>query len=171
MHQPNLLDLFWEGFQLKTHRHLSDQRLLLALEPISLPRCSRCSRSVDQVHDQRCRRVRERDLLDQHVWLEVPVRRVACPRCGVRNEQIDWLDGRRHMTVAMRRYVEVLVRILPIKHVADLLGLHWHTVKQIDLQRLQREVVEPDRKRLRYLLMDEFALHKGHRYATVVSCA
>ena len=75
------------------------------------------------------------------------------------------------MTVALRRYVEALVRILPIKHVSDLLGLHWHTVKQIDKQRLQREVTEPDRSRLRYLLMDEFALHKGHRYATVVSCA
>jgi transposase len=75
------------------------------------------------------------------------------------------------MTVAMRCYAEALVRILPVKHVADLLGLHWHTVKQIDKQRLQREVAEPNRGRLRYLLMDEFALHKGHRYATVVSCA
>ncbi len=63
------------------------------------------------------------------------------------------------------------MRLLTVKHVADLLGLHWHTVKQIDKQRLKREVAEPDRSRLRYLLMDEFALHKGHRYATVVSCA
>ena len=171
MHQPNLLDLFWEGFQLTSHRFLSEQQLLLVLEPNRLPRCNHSSTVVCRVHDTHHRRVRERDLFDHRVWLEVPVRRVVCPRCGVRNEQIDWLDGRRHMTVALRCYVEVLVRILPIKHVAELLGLHWHTVKQIDKQRLQREVAEPDRSRLRYLLMDEFALHKGHRYATVVSCA
>lgn len=171
MSQPNLLDLFWEGFQLANHRSLSEQQLLLTLEPDTTPRCGHCGKPATRVHDTHYRRVRERDLFDHRVWLEVPVRRVVCLCCGVRVEQIDWLDGRRHMTVAMRRYVEALGRVLPIKHVAELLGLHWHTVKQIDKQRLQREVAEPDRSHVRYLLMDEFALHKGHRYATVVSCA
>ena len=171
MPQPNLLDLFWEGFQLKSHRQLSSQQLVLVLEPDSAPRCSGCGHPVDRVHDRRRRTVRERDLFDQRVWLEVTVRRVACARCGVRVEQIDWLDGRRHLTLALRCYAEALLQILPVKHVADLLGLHWHTVKQIDKQRLEREVTEPDRRHLRYLLMDEFALHKGHRYATIVSCA
>ena len=171
MPQPNLLDLFWEGFQLAKHRILGDQQMLIILEPSGSPRCGGCCSIVDRVHDTHRRRVRERDLFDYRVWLEVPVRRVACARCGVRVEQIEWLDGRRHMTVAMRRYAEALVRILPVKHVSDLLGLHWHTVKQIDKQRLRREVAEPKRSHLRYLLMDEFALHKGHRYATVVSCA
>lgn len=171
MHQPNLLDRFWKGFQLTEYRILSDRLLLITLEPVVSPRCSSCHTTVSRIHDSHCRRVRERDLFDHRVWLEVAVRRVACPQCGVRVEQIDWLDGRRHMTLALRRYAEALVRILPVKHVAELLGLHWHTIKQIDLQRLQREVIEPDRSRLRYLLMDEFALHKGHRYASVVSCA
>lgn len=171
MLQPNLLDLFWEGFQLTHHRFLSEQQLLLTLEPVASPRCGHCGKLTCRVHDTHYRRIRERDLFDQQVWLDVPVRRVICPQCGVRVEQIEWIDGRRHMTVAMHRYAEALARILPVKHVADLLGLHWHTIKQIDMQRLQREVAEPDRSRLRYLLMDEFALHKGHRYATVVSCA
>jgi transposase len=171
MHQTNLLDRFWKGFQLTEHRMLNVRQLLIQLEPNAPPRCSGCNTLITPVHDTYHRCVRERDLFDHRVWLEVPVRRVNCPRCGVRVEQIDWLDGRRHMTVAMRCHIETLVRILPIKHVAELLGLHWHTVKQIDKQRLQRDVAEPDRSRLRYLLMDEFALHKGHRYATVVSCA
>src|SRR5690606_13029633 len=72
---------------------------------------------------------------------------------------------------AMVGQVEALVRLLPVRQVADLLGLHWDTVKAIDHRRLQREVVEPDKRRLRRLMMDEFALHKGHRYATVVACA
>jgi transposase len=171
MHEINLLDLFWEGFQLTGYRMLGDQQLLIILESSGSPRCSGCNTVVSSVHDTHRRRVRERDLFDHRVWLDVPVRRVNCPRCGVRIEQIDWLDGRRHMTIALRRYAEALLCLLTVKHVADLLGLHWHTVKQIDKQRLQREVAEPDRSRLRYLLMDEFALHKGHRYATVVSCA
>ncbi|WP_205599143.1 ISL3 family transposase, partial [Halomonas faecis] len=63
------------------------------------------------------------------------------------------------------------VTLLPIRHVADLVGLHWHTVKTIDKQRLLRDLPAPDPTRLRRLMMDEFALHKGHRYATVVACA
>jgi transposase len=64
-----------------------------------------------------------------------------------------------------------LAALLPIRHVADLVGLHWHTVKAIDKQRLHRDLPEPERAHLRRLMMDEFALHKGHRYATVVACA
>lgn len=71
----------------------------------------------------------------------------------------------------MVSYVEALVRLLPVKQVAELLGLHWHTVKTIDRVRLAREVKEPDLSRVRRLIMDEFALFKGHRDATVAICA
>jgi transposase len=79
--------------------------------------------------------------------------------------------GRSPVTTTLRLWVERLVTLLPIRHVADLVGLHWHTVKAIDKQRLQRDLPIPDPTRLRRLMMDEFALHKGHRYATVVACA
>ncbi|MGU7842330.1 ISL3 family transposase [Burkholderia sp. AW33-5] len=49
-----------------------------------------------------------------------------------------------------------------------LLRSGWHTVKSIDKMRLQARMAEPDWSTIRYLAMDEFALHKGHRYATVV---
>jgi transposase len=62
----------------------------------------------------------------------------------------------------------VLLQLMPIKHVCHLTGLHWHTLKQIDKDRLTRTLPAPDPASLRYLAMDEFALFKGHRYATVV---
>ena len=65
-------------------------------------------------------------------------------------------------------WIEVLVQNMPVAHVARLISVHWHTVKAIDYQRLKREQQEPDRKGLKRLIMDEFALFKGHRYATVV---
>ena len=60
---------------------------------------------------------------------------------------------------------------MPIQHVVQLSGLHWHTLKQLDKQRLARTVAEPDWSRIRRLVMDEFALFKGHRYATVIADA
>ena len=169
----SLLTLFWEGFELDSYELLGTHSLLIRLkpDPSRLPCCSGCGQSTFRLHDTSCRRVRERDLLQYRVWLEVPVRRVRCPACGPRREQIDWLAGRQPLTRAMVGWVETLVRLLPIKHVADLVGLHWHTVKAIDLGRLHRDIAAPDLSRVRRLIMDEFALYKGHRYATVAICA
>ena len=166
----NPLALFWEGFTVDSYTQLDDaQSLLIRLQPADghTPCCSRCNHHTLAIHDTTIRRVRERDLFHYRVWLEVPVRRVRCPACGPKLEQISWLSGRQRLTVGMISWVESLVRLMPVQHVATLLGLHWHTVKAIDHQRLKREVTEPDKRRIRRLIMDEFALFKGHRYATV----
>lgn len=169
----SLLNLFWEGFELDRYEVKPNQSLLIQLRssPKHTPRCNRCGTPCTLIHDCRIRRVRERDMFDYKVWLDVPVRRLRCTHCGPTLERIDWLSGRFHLTNGMRGWVEALSKILPIRHVAQLTGLHWHTVKNIDKQRLTRDVVPPDRSQLRRLIMDEFALHKGHRYATVAICA
>ena len=173
MPEANLLSLFWEGFSLAHIESATDNALTLRLAPMPTiaPCCSGCGQRTLAIHDVSLRRVRERDLFDRRVWLQVPVRRVRCVDCGIRTESIPWLAGRRRMTAAMVSYVEAMTRLWPIGQVAALLGLHWHTVRAIDHARLRRVVVAPDRSRLRRLMMDEFALYKGHRYATVVACA
>lgn len=166
----NPLELFWEGYWIESYAHIDDHALLIRLFPCPerRPTCSRCSRTCDQIHDRTSRRLRERDLFTYQVWLEVPVRRILCPNCGPCVETISWLNSRQRLTRAMVNWVETLVRLMPVAHVARLVGLSWHTVKEIDKRRLKREVKEPDRGQIRRLIMDEFALFKGHRYATVV---
>ena len=106
--------------------------------------------------------------VEYKVWLDVPVRRLRCPRCAVAREQLDWLAPHSRITHRFQQHIEVLLTLLPIKHVALLSGLHWHTLKALDKARLARSVPEPDLDQVRFLVMDEFALFKGHRYATVV---
>lgn len=92
-----------------------------------------------------------------------------CHHCGDRVvEHIAWLDRRNRVTHRLRGWVEALVQLLPIAHVAQLTGLHWHTIKQIEHARLQAKYGTFEGRNARRLVMDEFALHKGHRYATVV---
>lgn len=167
----SLLDLFWEGFHPSLYQSPTQDTLLIRLVATRSPECSGCGASNCKVHDYTVRRVRERDILQYRTWLEVPVRRVRCPACGPRVETISWLPERSRMTYRMRHWVETLACLLPVKHVAELLALHWHTVKAIDHLRLKREVRQPNRVGLRRLIMDEFALYKGHRYATVAICA
>lgn len=169
----NLTSLFWKGFSVFSCTEIAHDTLLIRLQPAtSQPPCCRgCHRSTPHIHDTTLRRVRERELLNWKVWLDVPVRRLRCSSCGIMTEKIDWLPERQRYTATLSAWVESLVRLLPIKHVASLTGLHWHTIKNIDYRRMLREVREPQRHLLRRLMMDEFALFKGHRYATVVADA
>ena len=163
----------WEGFLPSSTTRLSPTSLLihLAPDPEVMPRCRHCGADCPDVHDTSLRRIRERDLFECRVWLEVPVRRVRCRHCGVAREQLGWLVLHARITERLRNHLEVLLQLMPLKHVSVLTGLHWHTLKQLDKARLARMLPPPDLSSLRYLIMDEFALFKGHRYATVVANA
>ena len=116
MMHTNLLAWFWEGFIPEYHVQLDAQSLLIRLRPEAerAVRCSGCGACTHTIHDTRLRRVRERDLFQYRVWLEVPVRRVRCPSCGPRTETISWLSGRQAMTRSMVNWVESLVRFMPV---------------------------------------------------------
>lgn len=159
----------WEGFT-PAQTLLQNNILTIQLTPTAAGVC-RCGRTVSLVHDVTPRLVRESAILDYRVLLCVPVRRLRCNCCGVRTEVISWLQPRARLTNRFIQQVEQLLRLMPIQHVVQLTGLHWHTLKQLDKQRLARAVTEPDWSRVRRLVMDEFALFKGHRYATVIADA
>ena len=72
------------------------------------------------------------------------------------------------MTRRLEEAIGRLSQVMPLKQVAEFYGVGWHTVKAIDRARLEHQIKEPDWSTIEYLGMDEFALHKGHRYATVI---
>lgn len=162
---------FWEGHVVDSCSEQADGSLLIKLSqaPEVAARCGACQAACVLVHERSWRRIRERDWFDRRVWLDVPIRRMDCHHCGARVvEQITWLERRSRITQRLRVWIEALTQLLPIAHVAQLTGLHWHTIKAIDHQRLERLHGEFNADGVRRLVMDEFALHKGHRYATVV---
>jgi transposase len=83
-------------------------------------------------------------------------------------KKLDWLGRYQRVTNRFAEAVEQLLRSACVQAVATFFGLDWHTVKAIDKNGLTARLAEPDWSAIRYLAMDEFALHKGHRYATVV---
>lgn len=166
-----LCSLFWKGYTLGDISSLSAKHLLFTLEALDDPLCGGCGERCTQIHDQSNRRLRDRDLLDYRLSLEVSVRRVRCKDCGTKTEQIDWLSRHSRLTDRLVRHVEDLCREQPIKHVANRHGLAWHTVKRIDYKRLRREVPPVDWSNVKRLVMDEFALRKGHHYASVIADA
>jgi len=127
--------------------------------------CDGCGQACHRVHDTAERWVRDLPVFDARTRLLVHRCRLACPRCGPR---LDWLGRHARVTARLAESVARLCGVLPIKHVAEHDGLGWDAVKEIHKAHLEKTLGEPDLDGLEVLAMDEFALHKGHRYATVV---
>lgn len=140
------------------------------LPHLGLPmRCSGCGRFQSGVHDTSERWVRDLPIFDAETHLLIHRRRVACERCGPKLERLDWLDRYARVTQRLAESVARLCSILPLKHVADFYGLSWDQVKRIDKAYLESRLGPVDLRGVEVVIMDEFALHKGHRYATVVA--
>jgi transposase len=130
--------------------------------------CSGCGARVSAIHDVELRRVRELPIFDTPVELVVPRLRLLCPRCGPKLEQLSWLEPYSRTTVRLETSVARLCKVMSVLHAAAFYGLAWTTVKRIDKRYLQRELGPIELEGVRVIAMDEFAIHKGHRYATVI---
>lgn len=131
-------------------------------------RCSGCGAVGSALHDRTWRVIRDLPIFDAATYLRVPRDRVRCPSCGPRVEALSWLGRHQRVTRRLADSVGQLCAVLPIQHVAEVFGLGWDTVKAVDLAYLQATVGPVDLNGIDAILIDEFAIQKGHRYATVV---
>jgi transposase len=131
-------------------------------------RCSGCGQLVAAVHDVQMRRVRDLPIFETPVELVVPRLRLLCPRCGPKLEHLSWLEPHSRTTVRLETSVARLCKVMAVRHAAAFYGLAWTTAKRIDKRYLERELGPVDVDGVRVIAMDEFAIHKGHRYATVI---
>ena len=168
---PNhtFLPSFWEGFKIvKSHQTAS--LITLTLKPNSEAKCS-CGLEAQAIHEYQWRHVKEAMLLGVPVELSVQTRRIKCRECGIKTEALSWLEPYARITKRLKSYIEQLLPLLPIKHISELTSVHWHTIKEIDKRRLRQVVPSVKWEELTQLVMDEFAIFKGHRYATVIADA
>ena len=179
MVKDNLIEVSggWEGYAVGTVQRIpagesgrSREELSIELLPIANHprRCSGCALMVCSIHDVEERWVRDLPAFGADGWLLVHRVRVACPLCGPKLEDLSWLEPYSRVTVRLAESVARLCRVLPIKHVADEYALDWKTVKAIDKAYLTRTLGPPDLDGVEQIVMDEFAIQKGHRYATVI---
>jgi len=151
----------WEGYRVaKVRRKLwgSRQRVVISLEEkVGHVRvCAGCGCTVEAVHERVSREVRDLPILGTETVLVMQRRRLG------------WLERYARVADRLAEAVARLCEVLPIKQVAQFYGLGWETVKEIHKSWLQRTLGPVDLSGVRVIGMDEFAIQKGHRYATVV---
>jgi transposase len=129
--------------------------------------CSGCGQSCERYRDWDERWIRDLPILDAETHLLVQRFRVECPDCGPKVEQLSWLAKYSRVTARLAESVARLCKVLPIKHVAEFYGLGWDAVKRIDKAWLEATLGDPELSDLQFLAMDEFAIRRGRRYATI----
>ena len=128
-----------------------------------------CGWSTRSRYDSSLRRWRHLDLAGCRLWLQAPIRRLHCKRCGqIRTEQLDWArPGARHT----RDFEDMAVWLAQRSDktcVARLLRCAWSTVDAI-VCRVVADKIDPARLDSLFRVgVDEISYRKGHRYITLV---
>lgn len=164
----------WEGYEvLWVHRFARRKgpehiQIKLAIREDYVGRCGGCGRHVAAVHETTLRLIRDLPIFNIRTQLVVPRRRLLCPRCGPKLERLPWLAPWGRVTTRLAESVARMCEVMTIKDVAQYFELSWDRVKGIHKRWLHRKLEPVDLEGVELLAMDEFAIHKGHRYATVV---
>ena len=108
--------------------------------------------------------------------VEMNYHRYRCRSCKrTFCEEIPFRYPETRITGRAASWISAFLRFnIPISTVQKITGVHWDTIKRIH-KGLMDEAIADRRRRLReegyrpkHLAVDEFAIHKGHRYATCV---
>ena len=90
-----------------------------------------------------------------------------CFHCEARvREPIPFADGKGRCLRALGRFIVRMCGLTTIKHVAQLLGVGWDFAKDAFKAHLEKRDRQRRLRKVRYLAVDEFATHKGHKYMT-----
>lgn len=166
----------WEGYEIvmveRTHAlegFPPEVTIELKAQKGHPPICDGCDQQVLPIHDTVKRKIRDLPILDAQTILYIHRRRVHCPRCGPKVERVSWLARYQRVTKRLADSIVMLCQVMTIKHVAAHFSLSWDTVKAIDKNALISAIEPVDLSGVQMLVMDEFAIQKGQRYATVIA--
>jgi transposase len=98
------------------------------------------------------------------------MRRIACRRCGqVKRERLDFLADNPRYTKRFAYYIGKRCRAATIQDVAEELGLHWQTVKELEQEYMREQLRRAGTPGPKVIGIDEISIRKRHTYRIVVS--
>jgi transposase len=103
------------------------------------------------------------------IELVVHIPRLFCQNCGsIRQPHLKFADPKKHYTHSLERFVIDLCRVMTIHDAAELTGLNWDTVKDIDKGYLRDKYQTVSLKDVRYIAIDEVYLGRKRKFITIV---
>lgn len=132
--------------------------------------CSGCGYRHKAYYDRKECEARDINAANYRIYVRYERRRIFCSRCnGVRVEKLDFLAVNPRYTARMAEQVGKLCRDMTNKAVADIMHLHEHTVKALDILYMRDWLAKIRTPAPRVIGIDEISIRKGHTYRIVVS--
>ena len=174
------IELKCQGFEAKEISFSPDRKgsvvILKSTQKTEEVICSECGGSV-HIYDSFDTTLKDMPIYpDMSLNLFCMGHRYRCLKCGKTfTEEIPFAyPGTRITTRAATWIKGFLQNKLSIRAIQNLTGIHWDTIRKVQ-QEIMNEALEERKKDLKesnykpqYLAVDEFAIHKGHSYATTV---
>lgn len=132
------------------------------------PICSECHQPGPQYDRLARRRFEFVPLWGIAVFLVYRMRRVDCPRCGVKVERVPWGEGNCHLTTTYRWFLAAWAKRLSWQEVADVFHTSWQSVFRSVRHAVIWGVVNRSWGTVSAIGIDEIAWQKGHKYLTLV---
>ena len=122
------------------------------------------------------------DLKDIPLWKEVKhvsscfIHRYRCNSCQhTFTEEVPFKYPGTRITYRAANWIKgFLQQKISIKAIQELTGIHWDTIRKVQKEIMDTAIWDREAElkkngyKPRILAVDEFAIHKGHRYATCV---
>jgi transposase len=102
------------------------------------------------------------------VYFVYAMRRVECPACGVKVEQVPWCDGKHQLTTTYRWFLAGWAKRLSWKGVAEAFGTTWQNVFRSVKHAVCWGLEQRDLEGIESIGVDEVQWQQGHKYLTLV---
>lgn len=132
------------------------------------PICSRCRRPAPGYDRLPERHFEFVPLWGIAVFFVYAMRRVDCPTCGVKVEQVPWCDGKNHLTTSYRWFLASWAKRLSWQGVACAFGTSWQNVYRSVKHAVSWGLAHRDLEGIEAIGVDEIQWQRGHKYLTLV---
>jgi len=130
--------------------------------------CSQCAKPAALYDRLEQRRFEFIPLWGYRVFLLYHMRRVDCPDCGVRVEQVPWARGKHELTDTYMQFLAHWAKKLSWQEVAVSFRTSWSKVFQAVEYIVEWGLDHRDLSGITAIGVDEIAWRKGHKYLTLV---
>ena len=130
--------------------------------------CSQCGRPAPGYDTLAPRRFVFVPLWHIPVVFLYAMRRVACPRCGVKVEAVPWATGKHRVTDAYAWFLAGWAKRLSWQEVAVVFQTSWDSVYRSVRMAVEWGLAHRDLTGIEAIGIDEIARRRGHRYLTLV---
>jgi transposase len=132
------------------------------------PICSGCGNSGPGYDRLPARRFEFVPLWGIAVLFVYAMRRVQCPRCGVKVERVPWCDGKHQLTTSYRWFLAGWAKRLSWQEVADVFCTTWENVFRSVKHAVWWGLAHRELDDLEAIGVDEIQWQHGQNYLTLV---